>query len=367
MCKVKWIGVIAAFSCAPACGTTELSLRVPSEVSDASPLQAGADAADSSLSHQHGPSAVDARASAHERNDADPYSETLRFVVLGDGGTGDENQRRVARAVKIVCQRRGCEFALYLGDNIYEVGVDGVDDAQFWTKFEEPFAELDFPFYVVLGNHDYGSGIPTSGTFEPEKVAAQIEYTAHSDKWNMPSRFYAFELGPAAFFALDTGMFVYDLRGSAAAQQGWLDQQLAAARAPWKFAFGHHPYNSSGWHGNAGNYEGSRGTPSEIYPTGEPLAALVEHSLCDRVDVFFAGHDHHREWLEPQCGTQFIISGAAAKLRPLAFRDQMPSRFADDARHGFLWVELDRDRFTGVFYDEDGQADYQRTFLRGRP
>ena len=45
--------------------------------------------------------------------------QPLRFVVLGDGGTGDDAQKKVAAAMAKVCAERGCKFALYMGDNIY--------------------------------------------------------------------------------------------------------------------------------------------------------------------------------------------------------------------------------------------------------
>ncbi len=178
-------------------------------------------------------------------------SEPLRFVVLGDGGTGDEAQKKVAAAVARVCQERGCEFALYLGDNIYETGVSGVDDEQFKLKFEDPYQALDFPFYVALGNHDYGS-FGSNAMPEDARSAAQVEYTAHSAKWVMPYYYYAVEAGQAAFFALDTNAIVLNQFRGRAEQQRWLDEALAMSEAPWKLVFGHHPYISNGHQGNAG-------------------------------------------------------------------------------------------------------------------
>ena len=43
-----------------------------------------------------------------------------------------------------------------LGDNIYDSGVTSVTDPQWQTKFEIPYMGVNLPFYVVLGNHDYG-------------------------------------------------------------------------------------------------------------------------------------------------------------------------------------------------------------------
>jgi hypothetical protein len=71
-----------------------------------------------------------------------------------------------------------------------------------------------------------------------------------------------------------------------------------------------------------------------------------------------SGHDHDREWLEPACGTSFIVSGAAAKLRAMPGHSTK-SRWSDDKKHGFLWVEVKDDTLVGVFYDEDGKENYE--------
>lgn len=283
----------------------------------------------------------------------------VRFVVLGDGGTGDEHQAKVAAAMATVCAARGCEFALYLGDNIYESGASGANDAQFQSKFEEPYAGLDFPFYVALGNHDYGSE-GTNLFPEDGKSAAQVEYTAHSQKWNMPDYFYTFREGPVAFFALDTNAIVIDQFRPADVQKRWLDAELARSDAPWKIVFGHHPYISNGEHGNAGKYVGSLGI--ELH-SGATLQAFVEDSVCGKAQLFLAGHDHDREWLEPTCGTSFIVSGAGAKLSEVTDRGS-PSRWSDAQKRGFLWVEVDADALTGVFYDEDGQINFEDVIER---
>ena len=114
-----------------------------------------------------------------------PPEPVVRFVALGDGGEGNETQYAVAAAMKTVCDSKtdsdgtGCQFALYLGDNFYDEGVENVYDGQFATKFEDPYAEIDFPFYVALGNHDYGGcafGSCGAG-WEFEKSDAQVMYT----------------------------------------------------------------------------------------------------------------------------------------------------------------------------------------------
>lgn len=81
-------------------------------------------------------------------------STSVGFLVIGDMGTGTPEQFEVAKAMKEVCAQRGCAFVISTGDNIYEYGVSSVQDPQFQSKFEKPYAELDIPFFLVLGNHD---------------------------------------------------------------------------------------------------------------------------------------------------------------------------------------------------------------------
>jgi len=51
----------------------------------------------------------------------------VKIVVLGDTGTGNCDQYKVARALKRWCALpgKGCDYALLLGDNFYETGLSG--------------------------------------------------------------------------------------------------------------------------------------------------------------------------------------------------------------------------------------------------
>jgi tartrate-resistant acid phosphatase type 5 len=258
----------------------------------------------------------------------------IRFIALGDGGRGNSEQYEVAAAIEAVCAAQGCDFAIHMGDNIYDEGVEDVDDEQFQEKFELPYANLSFPFYMVLGNHDWGSG--------ETGVDAQVAYTARSSKWMMPARYYSFQQGDATFFGLDTDP-ISD--GNDDGQASWLTTELPAATTTWKFAFGHHPYISNGDHGDG---------------SGE-LRDFVDANLCGNIDVYFAGHDHDLQWLEPSCGIEHIVSGAGSSLRDLGGSN--PTRF-ETATLGFMWVELQGTTFTGVFYDSDGTELYRHVLLK---
>ena len=56
-------------------------------------------------------------------------------------------------------------------------------------------------------------------------------------------------------------------------------------------------------------------------------------------------------------GTNFIVSGAASKLRKVTDSSE-PTNWNDGTTGGFLWVEIAGDTMTGEFYDEHAQLDY---------
>jgi len=286
--------------------------------------------------------------------------EVLRFVAMGDGGEGNGTQLQVAQAIKAECGARGgCMFALYLGDNIYDSGVDSAMDAQFQTKFEVPYSDLDFPFYITLGNHDYGGG---GAGYEFFKGQYEIDYTMYSTKWHLPDAFYQENVSlpgtTADFFSLDTNSIMYT---GDSAQQTWLDGALAASTATWKIAFGHHTYVSNGQHGNAGTYEGIP-IPIPIV-SGQNVKSFIDASVCGAADVYLCGHDHNRQWLEPTCGTEFIVSGTAAKDTDLVGQGT-PTFFETDQLGGFFLAEIAGNTFTGWFYDQNGTMEYTRTITK---
>ncbi|MGH8530107.1 MAG: metallophosphoesterase [Nevskiales bacterium] len=300
-------------------------------------------------------------------------TKSTQFVAFGDAGTGSERQIAVGEAMAEVCRRRGCEFALELGDNFYLSGVSSVDDEQFQSKFETPYKNLKVPVYVVLGNHDNSLG-PGEGS-DNSKGEHQVDYHylagRNSDKWRMPARYYNFTAplsggAPLAeFFALDSNpltAILPDLNPQwnfvtyGAEQQSWLSAALKASRARWKIALAHHPYISNGLHGNAGSYDGTNPL-LPITTSGKPWKDLLEATVCaEGVDLFLQGHDHDLEWLKPvsSCGkTHFIVSGAAEGPRPFGDAARNPSYWQVDNTLGFFWFKLDGDRFTAAAYTLD--------------
>ena len=282
----------------------------------------------------------------------------VQFVALGDAGEGNTAQHEVAAAIEQVCLARGCEFALYLGDNFYDSGVDSPDDSQFQTKFEDVYRHLWFPFYVVLGNHDYGAdglGI------EFWKSDHYIDYAATQTQFVFPNTYYSFTVEHVQFIAFNTTELFFGLTWN---QADWVTELLSSQppEVEWTLGFGHHPYISNGQHGNAGTYEGiPEWTPLTEIPRGQFIQEFFDDNLCGNLQVYLSGHDHNRQVLEPNCGTEFIVSGAGAKTTDMPGRGN-PTFFEDDTKEGFLWVEIRENLFTAAFYDSTGALDYEQTF-----
>jgi tartrate-resistant acid phosphatase type 5 len=294
--------------------------------------------------------------------------KSTEFVVFGDAGTGLPPQYAVGEAMAQVCAARGCRFGIEVGDNFYPSGVTKVDDPQFQDKFEKPYAPLDFPIYVALGNHDTGLNGSASNN---ERGDVQVEYSnsGRSTKFRMPARYYHFTVPPnagegkppfAEFFALDSSPILASGKDNNPAmspqvygekQMAWFEQALSQSTARWKIAFAHHPYISNGVSGNAGQFA----HPKVALPTasGPIWRELLDRTVCHfGVDLFFAGHSHDMEWLKsvPACGkTQFLISGLGGG-GPSDLSARNKSNWQATQTYGFFWLRLKRQKMTIAAY-----------------
>ncbi|MGB0652532.1 MAG: metallophosphoesterase [Thermoplasmatota archaeon] len=324
-------------------------------------------------------------------------TNVTRFIAVGDTGTGKEAQYAVAAAMEQVCAERGCDFILSLGDNIYESGVKDPYDPQFISKFEDPYANLTQPWYLVLGNHDNSMDPLTGGPcgdpcdtgfghwYEAgnHEVAYSYRTDRESDKWHLPARYYGLVANNVSLFGIDSSTLMFYGLGfpptdyTYQQQESWMESAIAAADTPWKIAFAHHPYVSNGQHGNAGQYECNN---TEYVPTnlcgfdyyapalsGQYVKEFYEEHLCGKVDFIMTGHDHDLQWLAPveSCGgTEFIVSGAGAKQRDLSDETRNEAFFQEGEVYGFFWFELRQETFTGMAYSETGEMLYERTVAK---
>jgi tartrate-resistant acid phosphatase type 5 len=289
-------------------------------------------------------------------------NKTVRFVALGDTGEGNATQYKVADAIKSVCdQAGGCQFAVGLGDNIYDDNPLSTYDNAFELKFELPSQHLDFPFFMSLGNHDNDLLFDGLGGFN-HAGDIQVAYTFRddklSDRWQMPQRYYHYwapmqQANPLVdFFVLDSNPMTsapdlapaFEVNLYKQQERDWFNTALADSSAPWKIAYTHHPLISNGKHGNAGFYDSIPPLgPLTKRVAGEIYRQWFVDTICGKVDVFIAGHDHDLQILKsvPECGkTFFIVSGAGAKSREFEDSLRNPVYWQQDNTAGFFMVTI---------------------------
>lgn len=199
---------------------------------------------------------------------------SVRFVVIGDTGTGTDKQRELAQVMMRYRQAFPFEFVLMMGDNMY--GSEKTVDYK--TKFENvyrPLLDEKVKFYAALGNHD-------------ESNQRFYEF------FNMEGQeYYHFTKGNVSFYSLNSNYM--DKK-----QIDWLNDKLANDTSEWKVAFFHHPPYSSG---------AAHGSDTKLREVVEPIF------LKNGVNVVFTGHEHFYERIKPQKGIYYFISGSGGKLR----------------------------------------------------
>jgi predicted phosphodiesterase len=230
--------------------------------------------------------------------------DSVKFLVIGDSGTGGSAQYQLAEQIVQAYARFKFEFAIMLGDNLY-----GSEDASDYVdKFEKPYKKLldaGVKFYASLGNHDE----PAQRFYKPFNMDGK--------------RYYTFEKGDAAFFVLDSTYMPPP-------QVEWLQKELEGNNKKWKIAYFHHPIYSSGQR---------HGSEMDLRTLIEPLF------LKNGVDVVFAGHEHFYERLKPQQGIYYFVQGGAAKLRRGNIRDNSAMTAKGfDTDNSFTLVEIEGDK-----------------------
>jgi hypothetical protein len=225
---------------------------------------------------------------------------SVRFVVIGDTGTGSREQLELAKVMMRYRQAFRYEFVLMVGDNMY--GSENAADYK--NKFENVYRSLldqKVKFYAALGNHD-------------ESNQRFYEF------FNMEGQeYYRFTKGNVSFYSLNSNYM--DKK-----QVDWLTEKLGADTASWKIAFFHHPPYSSG---------GKHGSDTKLRQVVEPI--LLKHG----VDVVFNGHEHFYERIKPQQGIYYFISGSGGKLRKGDVREGSPlTDKAFDRDMSFMLIEV---------------------------
>jgi hypothetical protein len=278
----------------------------------------------------------------------------VRFAVIGDSGTGDAAQRRIAQRMAEWHGRLPFNLVLMLGDNIYGgiLNTGGGDDKDFPARFDQPYQALlsrDVVFRAALGNHDmrHRDGLDLVDAYD----RFHIEH---------PDGYYNFTAGQLSdgaplveFFVLNTVRLEKDKKDPE--QLEWLERALAASRARWRIVYGHHPLHSTGKR---------HGADERLRAKLEPLFFA---SNQPRVHVVLAGHDHIYQRFHPQRGTAYFVCGSSGKLRVLNARPEASVAAVNDRERAFMLWEATPEELRFRAINEHGVAFDCGTIRRGQP
>lgn len=256
---------------------------------------------------------------------------------------------------------------LALGDNYYHSGVTEEADPRFQSTFESVYTpeSLQFPWYVVAGNHDHAGN-----------VTAQIAYSQDSKRWIFPSKYHAHS------FTADDGATIdiilidtVDLSSLSLAkskeekgffdplpeqplskdqtQWTWIEEQLKSSKADYILVGGHYPVYSVCEHGPT----------STLVTNLRPL--LMQYGAH-----YVAGHDHCMEHLKESTGTtNYYLAGMgveccydSSNLKKVP-TGSLQWYIASDNKGkntigGFVMFEVSKQGLTAFFYDQDGSVLY---------
>ena len=229
--------------------------------------------------------------------------DSVKFLVIGDSGTGDRAQIETAAQMWKVARVFPYEFAIMLGDNMY--GSERPQD--YARKFEVPFKPLldaKIEFYASLGNHDD----PNQIYYKPFGMGGK--------------RFYTYQKKDAALLRARQ-----QLHGSATSSAGWSRSCRSRSR--------------------------SGRSPTSTIRSIRRAAGTDRKSTCARiveplfikygVNVVFAGHEHFYERLKPQKGIHYFTAGGSAKLRAGDIVVGAMTAKGFDTEQSFMLVEIDGD------------------------
>jgi len=346
------------------------------------------------------------------------HADVLTFYVLGDWGTGDEKQRRVARALKrdlmsLEGKRTTTPFVLGLGDNVYPDGLhQGWNHPEVIRRLHETFGDMysditfadsNIVFHVIPGNHDHGGRVGgkdgVGDVIHQETTAERLypywEYypvdpkldSDTDDSTNYASLKSAniFELSIPQEIEVKTSKIkvagidtqamleLYAKNDTALLSKYWQKlNTIFEHDSGWKILLGHHPIKTHGWHG--GFRSAIWWVPpiifftitdklflSRIQDLDHPANQAFQRDLTQFMrqnDVYFylSGHEHNLQLIRIGERNFQLISGASGKLSEVSHDDD--TFFSHQAR-GFVRCDVTKDAFWLEFISIDSKTGEQ--------
>jgi hypothetical protein len=239
-------------------------------------------------------------------------ADANRFAVIGDSGSRQPVQRKVAGQLVKKHRQKRIEHLLMLGDLAYPDGHESLLDASIKRPYQRLWADgvIGLP---ALGDHD-------------------VQVNDGSAMLNLfgmgRARYYQTTLagGLVDLFVLDTTVLVPQRSHEAHDMLRWFSRALQKSNAPFKITASHHPLYSS-----------YRGRFLEVASMRRALGAILREN---RPVLHLAGHHHHYERSHPIDGTIHVISGGAGRTHTEEATYTPKTRAAISMQNHFLTFDV---------------------------
>lgn len=261
-----------------------------------------------------------------------PYNRPLRVAAIGDTGWGDNITRQLAAHMAA----QNPHLLLHLGDALYRSATDFNGDpfANWWHKYYTPFAPalMTAPHSITFGNHDIESRL-NGGMFSFDAACPPPDADSGG-------RWHSFLLENIRFICLDSQVY-FSFPDLIAAQEAWLDDQLANPQGVYTVVYFHvSPYQSSSEH-----------------QSSSALMASVWGWRFDQsghVRLVLSGHVHAYERLHVDGVTYVIAGGGGSAL--YGHGDPHPGSAAFVPRASYALLDLAQDGFTITAFNIAGHV-----------
>tara|TARA_A100001037_G_C15127381_1_gene626928 strand:+ start:434 stop:1429 length:996 start_codon:yes stop_codon:yes gene_type:complete len=216
----------------------------------------------------------------------------ITVAIIGDFGTGNFRQRRVAAILEQACRTYDLDFVQTVGDNFYPSGVNTPHDSKWSTHFENKYNTpclKEVRFFAALGNHDHELS-----------AKAQIDYTdMGSKRWFLPNHYYAHEHkvnSGSEEILLKAVVVDTNLWGNE--QANFIRNELQNTNSIWKIVVGHANIRTFG----------------EKYNKDDRFQkSLLPILKANMTDFYVSGHTHSLQLIKVDNEPLYLISGGGGK------------------------------------------------------
>ena len=280
----------------------------------------------------------------------------VNFIVGSDlGRNGYFEQKTIAQIMGYVAENIDIELVAAAGDVHHYGGVASINDPIWMTNYELIYEhpELMVDWFVVCGNHEYKGN-----------TQAVLDYTHVSRRWNAPAKYYtkviSSEDGSDCLLVfIDTTPLMEKYRNDSLSypdahkqdmtvQLQWIDSVLVHATEKWKIVIGHHPV-----------YAETSKEESERTDMQARLAPILEKN---KVDVYFCGHIHNFQHIQPSASkVNYVVNSSASRSRKVKSIEGTQFCSSDP---GFTICSVDNQTFKFFFINHKGENIYSYTISK---